>query len=123
MRRSDPSTLLAEARDVAERTHVLWWEYQVAAAEAEALGLEGVPKRSRDATAEVFESAKQLGAPWPIAELGAVAPPGRHRGADPSGRRRPLRTAAPRRLELRRRGMADRRLPLRGGGRPCGARR
>jgi DNA-binding CsgD family transcriptional regulator len=65
----DPLTPLAEARDVAERTHVLWWEYQVAAAEAEALWLGGRPEAIADATAEVFESAKQLGAPWPIAEL------------------------------------------------------
>ena len=119
----DPLTPLAEARDVAERTHVLWWEYQVAAAEAEALWLGGRPDAIADATAEVFESAKQSRRALAYRRARVVAPPGRHRGADPSGRRRPLRTAAPRRLERRRRGMADRRLPLRGGGRPCGARR
>jgi DNA-binding CsgD family transcriptional regulator len=65
----DPLTPLAEARAVAERTRALWWEFQVAAAEAEALFLGGRPEAIADATAETFESALRLGAPWPLAEL------------------------------------------------------
>ena len=64
-RRGDPDlwTPLAEAREVAERTRHLWWEFQVAAAEAEALHLSGRPDEIADATAEPFESATRLGAP------------------------------------------------------------
>jgi DNA-binding CsgD family transcriptional regulator len=65
----DPLTPLAEAREVAERTLDLWWEFQVAAAEAEALHLAGRPDEIAAATAEAFESATRLGAPWPVAEL------------------------------------------------------
>jgi len=65
----DPLTPLVQAREVAERTGQLWWEYQVAAAEAEALLLGGRPEAIADATAEAFESATRLGAPWPVAEL------------------------------------------------------
>ena len=65
----DPWTPLAEAREVAERTEQLWWMFQVAAAEAEALSLGGRPEEIADATAETFESAMRLGAPWPLAEL------------------------------------------------------
>jgi DNA-binding CsgD family transcriptional regulator/tetratricopeptide (TPR) repeat protein len=65
----DPWTPLAEAHEVAERTRQLWWEYQVAAAEAEALWLAGRPEAIADATAETFESAIRLGCPWPVAEL------------------------------------------------------
>ena len=65
----DPWTPLAEAREVAGRTRQLWWEFQVAAAEAEALWLGGRPEAIADATAETFESAIRLGSPWPIAEL------------------------------------------------------
>ena len=111
----DPWTPLAEAREVAERTRHLWWEFQVAAAEAEALHLGGRPDEIADATAEPFESATRLGAPWPAAELALVAPPGWHPRGDPGGCGRPLRTAAPRRLERRCRRVADRGLPIRGG--------
>jgi DNA-binding CsgD family transcriptional regulator len=65
----DPWSPLAEAREVAQRTRQLWWEYQVAAAEAEALWLAGRPEAIGEATAETFESAKRLGSPWPVAEL------------------------------------------------------
>ena len=65
----DPLTPLTEAREVAERTKSLWWEFQVAAAEAEALFLGGRPEAIADATAATFESALRLGAPWPLAEL------------------------------------------------------
>jgi DNA-binding CsgD family transcriptional regulator len=65
----DPWTPLAEAREVAGRTRQLWWEFQVAAAEAEALWLGGRPEAIADATAETFDSAIRLGSPWPIAEL------------------------------------------------------
>jgi DNA-binding CsgD family transcriptional regulator len=65
----DPWTPLAEAREVAERTQHLWWEFQVAAAEAEALHLGGRPDEIADATAEAFDSATRLGSPWPVAEL------------------------------------------------------
>ena len=65
----DPWTPLAEAHEVAERTRQLWWEYQVAAAQAEALWLAGRPEAIADATAETFELAKRLGSPWPVAEL------------------------------------------------------
>ena len=119
----DPLTPLAEAREVAERTG------------AAVVGVPGRGRGGRGALAgrasrgdrgcdrrgvRIGEAARRA-----LAHRRArlVAPPGRHRGADPGGRRRPLRTAAPRRLERRRRGMADRRLPLRGGGRPRGARR
>jgi DNA-binding CsgD family transcriptional regulator len=70
-RRGDPDSLgpLAEAREVAERTGQLWWEFQVAAAEAEALYLAGRPDEIADATAAAFESATRLAAPWPVAEL------------------------------------------------------
>ena len=54
---------------MAERTRQLWWEYQVAAAQAEALWLAGRPEAIADATAETFELAKRLGSPWPVAEL------------------------------------------------------
>jgi DNA-binding CsgD family transcriptional regulator len=65
----DPFTPLAAARVVAERTQQLWWTFQVAAAEAEALWLAGRPEAIPDATAETFELAMRLGAPWPAAEL------------------------------------------------------
>ena len=65
----DPWTPLAEAREVAGRTRQLWWEYQVAAAEAEACWLGGRPEAIVDATAETFELAMRLGSPWPVAEL------------------------------------------------------
>jgi DNA-binding CsgD family transcriptional regulator len=65
----DPFTPLAEAREVADRTQHLWWTFQVAAAEAEALWLGGRPEAIADATDETFESAVRLGAPWPSAEL------------------------------------------------------
>jgi DNA-binding CsgD family transcriptional regulator len=65
----DPWTPLAEAREVAERTGQLWWTWQIAAAEAEALWLAGRPEAIADATADTFELAIQVGSPWPIAEL------------------------------------------------------
>ena len=65
----DPRTPLEEAREVAERTGQLWWGWQVAAAEAEALWLGGRPEAIAEATAETFELAKRLGSPWPVAEL------------------------------------------------------
>jgi DNA-binding CsgD family transcriptional regulator/type II secretory pathway predicted ATPase ExeA len=65
----DPFTPLAAAREVAERTQQLWWTFQAAAAEAEALWLAGRPEAIADATAETFELAMRLGAPWPAAEL------------------------------------------------------
>jgi DNA-binding CsgD family transcriptional regulator len=65
----DPWTPIAEAREVAERTRQLWWAFQAVAAEAEALWLGGRPEEIADATAETFESAVRLGAPWPLAEL------------------------------------------------------
>jgi DNA-binding CsgD family transcriptional regulator len=70
-RRGDPApwTPLEEAREVAERTGQLWWMWQIAAAEAEALWLGGRPEAIADATAETFELATRLGAPWPVAEL------------------------------------------------------
>jgi DNA-binding CsgD family transcriptional regulator len=65
----DPWTPLADAREVAARTGQLWWEFQVAAAEAEALWLRGRSDAIADATAETFDSAIRLGSAWPIAEL------------------------------------------------------
>jgi DNA-binding CsgD family transcriptional regulator len=65
----DPWTPLAQAREVAAPTRQLWWEFQVAAAEAEALWLGGRSEAIADATAETFESAIRLGSRWPIAEL------------------------------------------------------
>jgi DNA-binding CsgD family transcriptional regulator len=65
----DPWTPLAEARDVAERTGQLWWTWQIAAAEAEALWLAGRPEAIADATADAFELAVRLGSPWVAAEL------------------------------------------------------
>jgi DNA-binding CsgD family transcriptional regulator/tetratricopeptide (TPR) repeat protein len=65
----DPWTPLAEARAVAEGTQTLWWEFQVAAAEAEALWLAGRNEEIAEATAETLEKATCLGAPWPLAEL------------------------------------------------------
>lgn len=65
----DPFTPLADGREVAARTNELWWEYQISAAEAEALWLGGRPEEIADATAKAFESATRLGSPWPIAEL------------------------------------------------------
>jgi DNA-binding CsgD family transcriptional regulator len=65
----DPWTPLAEAREVAERSGQLWWAWQIAAAEAEALWLAGHPEAIADATADTFELAKRVGSPWPIAEL------------------------------------------------------
>jgi DNA-binding CsgD family transcriptional regulator len=65
----DPSTPLAEARPVAERTGQLWWMWQIAVAEAEALWLAGRTEGIADATEETFELAVRLGSPWVIAEL------------------------------------------------------
>jgi DNA-binding CsgD family transcriptional regulator len=65
----DPWTPIAEAREVAGRTGQLWWMFQAVAAQAEALSLGGRPEEIADATAETFESAMRLGAPWPLAEL------------------------------------------------------
>ena len=65
----DPWTPLAEAREVAERSGQLWWTWQVAAAEAEALWLAGRPEAIADATADTFEVAVRLGSPWVAAEL------------------------------------------------------
>ena len=95
---------------MAERTRHLWWGFQVAAAEAEALH-QGRPDEIADATAEPFESATARR---------AMA----HRRARPGGARQGgvreaipaaaggLRTAAPRRLERRCRRVADRGLPM-----------
>ena len=47
----------------------LWWTWQVAAAEAEALWLAGRPEAIADATADTFEVAVRLGSPWVAAEL------------------------------------------------------
>jgi DNA-binding CsgD family transcriptional regulator/tetratricopeptide (TPR) repeat protein len=65
----DPWTPLEEAREVADRTGQLWWTWQVAAAEAEALWLARRPEAIAGATADTFEHAKRLGSPWPVAEL------------------------------------------------------
>ena len=65
----DPWTPLTEAREVAERCGQLWWTWQVAAAEAEALWLAGRPEAIADATADTFEVAVRLGSPWVGAEL------------------------------------------------------
>ena len=65
----DPWTPLTEAREAAQRTGQLWWMWQVAAAEAEALWLAGRPEAIADATGETFELAVRLGSPWCVAEL------------------------------------------------------
>jgi DNA-binding CsgD family transcriptional regulator/type II secretory pathway predicted ATPase ExeA len=65
----DPWTPLTEAREVAERTGQLWWAWQIAAVEAEALWLAGRPEAIADATTETFELAVRLGSPWVAAEL------------------------------------------------------
>jgi DNA-binding CsgD family transcriptional regulator len=65
----DPWTPLTEAREVAERSGQLWWMWQTAAAEAEALWLAGRPEAIADATADTFEMAVRLGSPWVAAEL------------------------------------------------------
>ncbi len=65
----DPWTPLAQAREVAERTGLLWWRWQVAAAQAEAAWLEGRFDAIADATEETFELALRLRSPWPVAEL------------------------------------------------------
>jgi DNA-binding CsgD family transcriptional regulator len=65
----DPWTPLADAADVAERTGLLWWTSQVAAAQAEAAWLEGKPAAVAGATAAAFARALELRSPWPLAEL------------------------------------------------------
>jgi DNA-binding CsgD family transcriptional regulator len=65
----DPWTPLTEARAVAERTGQLWWTWQTAAVEAEALWLAGRPEAIADATAETYELAVRVGSPWVAAEL------------------------------------------------------
>ena len=65
----DPWTPLAEAREVAERTGQLWWAWQIAATEAEALWLAGRPEAIADATADTFDLAIRLGSPWVVSEL------------------------------------------------------
>ena len=110
----DPWTPLAEAREVAERTGQLWWNTRSRPPRPRRSGWKGVPRRSR--TRPPRRSSRRA-ARRAVAGGRArlVAPPGRHRGADPGRRGRPVRTAAPRRLERRRGGMADRGLPVRGG--------
>ena len=65
----DPWTPLEQAREVAERTGQLWWTWQIAAAEAEALWLGGRPEAIADATADTFDLAVRNGSPWVVAEL------------------------------------------------------
>ena len=65
----DPWTPLEQAREVAERTGQLWWTWQIAAAEAEALWLGGRPEAIAEATAETFDLAVRNGSPWVVAEL------------------------------------------------------
>jgi DNA-binding CsgD family transcriptional regulator/tetratricopeptide (TPR) repeat protein len=65
----DPWTPLAQAREVAEGTGQLWWQSQVAAAQAEAAWLDGRHDTVADTSGETFELARRLGSPWPLAEL------------------------------------------------------
>ena len=81
----DPWTPLEEAREVAERTGQLWWRWQIAAAEAEALWLGGRPEAIAEATAGTFELAMRLGSPWPVAELAWWRRQGGIREATPAG--------------------------------------
>ena len=67
----------------------LWWKFQVAAAEAEALWLEGRPEAIADATAETFESGDAARRAVAGRRARLVAPPGRHRVS----RSRPTRAA------------------------------
>jgi DNA-binding CsgD family transcriptional regulator/tetratricopeptide (TPR) repeat protein len=86
----DPWTPLGEARAVAERTGQLWWMWQVAAAEAEALWLAGRAEAIADATAETFELAVRLGSPWCVAELAWWRRQGGIRGPVPAEARGPF---------------------------------
>jgi DNA-binding CsgD family transcriptional regulator/GTPase SAR1 family protein len=65
----DPWTPLAEADDVARATGQLWWLWQVSAAAAEALWLEGRNGEVAAATEEAFREAVRLRSPWAAGEL------------------------------------------------------
>jgi DNA-binding CsgD family transcriptional regulator len=71
-RRGDPgaAAVLAEAAPVVERTGVLWWRYQLAAAQAETAWLEGRRDAIEGATDAAFRAALDRRASWPAAELG-----------------------------------------------------
>jgi AAA ATPase-like protein len=65
----DPWTPLAEADRVAEGTGQLWWLWQVAAAKAETLWLEGRAAEIGAATEDVYRLALRLRSPWVAGEL------------------------------------------------------
>ena len=98
-------------------------QWQVAAAEAEALWLAGRPEAIADATAETFELAMRLGSPWVVAELAWW----RRQGG--VGEPVPADAGGPFELQLRgdwsgaAAAWRDRRLSLRGGARARGVRR
>ena len=65
----DPWSPLAEADRVARGTEQLWWLWQVAAAKAEALWLEGRGGEIEAATEDTYRSALRLGSPWAAGDL------------------------------------------------------
>jgi len=95
-RRGDPDlwTPLAEADRVAQRTGQLWWLWQVAAATAEALWLEGRAGEIPAVTEDAYRLALRLRSPWAAGDLACW----RRRGGvaeDP-----PAEVAEPFRLQL-----------------------
>ena len=65
----DPWTPLDAAAEVADGTGQLWWISQVAAARAETAWLAGRPAIVGAATEVAYARARELRAPWPLAEL------------------------------------------------------
>ena len=65
----DPWTPLAAAEPVVERSGQLWWQWQLAAAKAEAAWLEGRPEAIGEATEAAYRLALKRRSPWAIAEL------------------------------------------------------
>ena len=90
----DPWTPLAEADRVARGTEQLWWLWQVAAAKAEALWLEGRGGEVEAATEDTYRLALRLRSPWVAGDLACW----RRRGGvvEPA----PPEVAEPFRLEL-----------------------
>jgi DNA-binding CsgD family transcriptional regulator/tetratricopeptide (TPR) repeat protein len=65
----DPWTPLAEADRVARVTGQLWWLWQVAAATAEALWLEGRTGEIAAATEDAYRAALRVRSPWVAGDL------------------------------------------------------
>jgi DNA-binding CsgD family transcriptional regulator len=65
----DPWTPLAEADEVARATGQLWWLWQIAAAAAEALWLDGRNGEVAGSTEGAYREALRLRSPWVAGEL------------------------------------------------------